>query len=99
MSTCHDRRTIPLLLKIWAEAGREHGGVIIIDDKTISPSNISGQVRALSNVVREAASGTGQIVSASCIGKYCACRRRQLHAALTLGQQLDSVSQPGSQES
>jgi Domain of unknown function (DUF5615) len=51
----NDRRTIPPLLKTWAEEGREHGGVVFIDEKTISPSDIGGQVRALSYLVREAA--------------------------------------------
>ena len=50
----YDRRTIPPLLKNWAEAGRKHGGVIFVDEKTISPSDIGGQVRALSKLVREA---------------------------------------------
>jgi hypothetical protein len=27
----YDRRTIPPLLKTWAEAGRTHGGVIFVD--------------------------------------------------------------------
>ena len=43
----YDRRTIPPLLKIWAEEGRRHGGVIFVDEKTISPANIGGLVRAL----------------------------------------------------
>lgn len=51
----YDRRTIPPLLKDWAEAGRKHGGVIFIDEKTISPSDIGGQVRALCKLVAEAA--------------------------------------------
>jgi len=51
----YDRRTIPPLLKDWAEAGREYGGVIFIDEKTISPSDIGGQVRALSKLARESA--------------------------------------------
>ena len=51
----YDRRTIPPLLKDWAEARREHGGVIFIDEKTISPSDIGGQVRALSKLIRESA--------------------------------------------
>jgi hypothetical protein len=51
----YDRRTIPPLLKTWAEEGREHGGVIFIDEKTISPADIGGQVRALSNLIRTAA--------------------------------------------
>ena len=49
----YDRRTIPPLLKDWTEAGREHGGVTFIDEKTISPSDIGGQVRALSKLIRE----------------------------------------------
>lgn len=51
----YDRRTIPPLLKVWAEAGRMHGGVIFIDEKTISPADIGGQVRALSRLTRETA--------------------------------------------
>ena len=49
----YDRRTIPPLLKDWAEAGRNHGGIIFVDEKTISPSDIGGQVRALSKLIRE----------------------------------------------
>ena len=52
----YDRRTIPPLLKTWAEAGQRHGGVIFIDEKTIPPSDIGGQVRALAALAREAAS-------------------------------------------
>jgi hypothetical protein len=51
----YDRRTIPILLKAWAEAGRDHSGVIFIDDKTISPADIGGQVRALSSLIKAAA--------------------------------------------
>ena len=51
----YDRRTIPPLLKSWAEAGRDHGGIIFIDEKTISPADIGSQVRALSQVVKVAA--------------------------------------------
>jgi hypothetical protein len=45
----YDRRTIPPLLKIWAEEGRRHGGVVFIDidEKTISPADIGGLIRAL----------------------------------------------------
>ena len=50
----YDRRTIPPLLKTWGEAERKHGGVIFVDEKTISPSDIGGQVRALSKIVRDA---------------------------------------------
>jgi hypothetical protein len=46
----YDRRTIPPLLKTWAEEGRKHGGVIFVDEKTIPPSNAGALVRALSDL-------------------------------------------------
>jgi hypothetical protein len=49
----YDRRAIPPLLKAWAEEERRHGGVIFVDEKTISPSDAGGLVRALSNLFRE----------------------------------------------
>ncbi|HXR40674.1 MAG TPA: hypothetical protein VN776_16340 [Terracidiphilus sp.] len=49
----YDRRTIPPLLKAWAEAGLRHGGVVFVDEKTLSPADIGGQVRALRDLVRE----------------------------------------------
>jgi hypothetical protein len=51
----YDRRTIPPLLKAWAEEQCHHGGVIFIDEKTISPADIGGQIRALANLARETA--------------------------------------------
>jgi hypothetical protein len=53
----YDRRTIPPLLKLWAEGGRSHGGVIFVDEKTISPADIGGLVRALISL----AGATGQV--------------------------------------
>jgi hypothetical protein len=50
----YDRRTIPPLLKTWGEEGRSHSGVIFVDEKTISPANIGGLVRALSRLYKEA---------------------------------------------
>jgi hypothetical protein len=50
----YDRRTIPPLLKAWMEEGRRHGGVIFVDEKTISPANIGGLVRALGQLWKEA---------------------------------------------
>jgi hypothetical protein len=50
----YDRRTIPPLLKLWAEEGREHGGVMFVDEKTISPADIGGLIRALAQVSKEA---------------------------------------------
>ncbi len=43
----YDRRTIPPLLKRLAEEGRQPAGVIFVAEKTISPANIGGLVRAL----------------------------------------------------
>jgi hypothetical protein len=51
----YDRRTIPLLLKIWAEEDQKHGGVIFVDEKTISPSDTGGLVRALMNLSKATA--------------------------------------------
>jgi Domain of unknown function (DUF5615) len=49
----HDRRTIPPLLKTWAEEEKEHGGIVFVDEKTISPADIGGLVRALINLSKE----------------------------------------------
>jgi Domain of unknown function (DUF5615) len=51
----YDRKTIPPLLKMWAEAGRDHGGVIFVDDKTIPASNFGGLIRALQKLFQESA--------------------------------------------
>jgi hypothetical protein len=49
----YDRRTIPPLLKLWAEEDRSHRGVIFVDEKTISP-DIGGLFRALISLAGEA---------------------------------------------
>jgi hypothetical protein len=49
----YDRRTIPPLLKAWAEEGRRHAGAIFVDERTIAPSNIGGLVLALAGPVKE----------------------------------------------
>ena len=49
----YDRRTIPPLLKAWAEEERSHGGVIFVDEKTISPADIGGLVWALTKLINE----------------------------------------------
>jgi hypothetical protein len=49
----YDRRTIPPLLKTRTETGRQHGGVIFVDEKTISPADIGGLVRALRELIHE----------------------------------------------
>ena len=42
-----DQRTLPPLLKQWAEEGVEHAGVVFVDHKTIAPQEIGGLVAAL----------------------------------------------------
>src|SRR6266851_2763082 len=49
----YDRRTIPPLLKAWAEEERKHGGVIFVDEKTISLTDIGGLVWALTRLLKE----------------------------------------------
>jgi hypothetical protein len=49
----YDRRTIPPLLHLWAEEERSHGGVIFVDEKTISPADIGRLVRGLSLLAAE----------------------------------------------
>ena len=49
----YDRRTIPPLLKTWAEQERGHGGIVFVDEKTISPADIGGLVRALIDLSKE----------------------------------------------
>jgi hypothetical protein len=49
----YDRRTIPPLLKRWAEEGHAHTGVIFVDEKTISPAGIGGLVKALTLMVKQ----------------------------------------------
>ena len=50
----YDLRTIPILLKDWAEQGRQHGGVIFVDEKSIPPADLGGLVRALSSLYQQA---------------------------------------------
>jgi len=51
----YDRKTIPPLLKIWAESGHAHGGMIFVDEKTIPPSDFGGLIRALQKLFHDAA--------------------------------------------
>ena len=52
----YDRRTIPPLLKMWAEAGWHHGGVIFVDEKNIPPADIGGLIRSLEKLCQATAS-------------------------------------------
>lgn len=49
----YDRRTVPPLLTRWAEEAHSHAGVIFVDEKTISPADIGGLVKALGVLVKE----------------------------------------------
>jgi len=49
----YDRRTIPPILKAWAQDERRHVGVIFIDEKALSHSDIRGLVRALLTLIEE----------------------------------------------
>jgi hypothetical protein len=49
----YDLRTIPPLLKSWIEEGRRHSGVIFVDEKTSSPADIGGLIRALRLLIKE----------------------------------------------
>jgi predicted nuclease of predicted toxin-antitoxin system len=49
----YDRKTIPPLLKSWAETGHDHGGVVFVDEKTIPPSDFGGLIRALQELFQE----------------------------------------------
>ena len=42
------------MLKLWAEEERNRGGVIFVDEKTISPADIGRLVRALISLAGEA---------------------------------------------
>lgn len=46
-----DCRTIPPLLKEWAEARLHHAGVILVDERTFSPGPAGGMLRALVTLV------------------------------------------------
>jgi len=47
----YDLRAIPLLLKEWGEQGIAHGGVILVDKRSIAQNDIGGLIRALSRLV------------------------------------------------
>jgi hypothetical protein len=49
----YDLRTIPSLLKLWAETGVHHAGVILIDERTIRQYDVGSLVRSLETVVAE----------------------------------------------
>ena len=42
-----DLRTIPPLLREWAESGQHHAVVVLVDDRTLRPAGVGPLVRAL----------------------------------------------------
>ena len=46
----YDQRTIVPLLKSWGEQDIEHGGVILVDARTLAASDIGGLVTALDSL-------------------------------------------------
>ncbi len=47
----YDCRTIPVLLKEWAETGHHFTGVVLVDEKTVRQEDVGGLVRALRRLV------------------------------------------------
>jgi hypothetical protein len=45
--------TIPERLRRWAVDGRPHAGVILVDERTLQPSDVGGLVQALSRLTQE----------------------------------------------
>jgi hypothetical protein len=43
----YDQRTIRPLLKVWLESGVHHGGVVFVDQRTLSPRDFGGLIRSL----------------------------------------------------
>jgi predicted nuclease of predicted toxin-antitoxin system len=47
----YDVRTVPPLLVEWAETGQHHGGVVLVDDRTLPPNDVGGLLRALLRLI------------------------------------------------
>ena len=46
-----DRQTIPPLLKVFAETGERHGGVILVSSRAYRANDVGGLLRALLKLV------------------------------------------------
>lgn len=49
----YDEHTIPSILRAWGSDGRSHGGVVLVNNRTIRQNDFGGQIRALSALVEE----------------------------------------------
>ncbi len=56
----YDLRTIPPLLKDWGEQGIAHGGVVLVDERSIAPSDFGGLIRALERLAAALATADWQ---------------------------------------
>lgn len=56
----YDCRTIPSILKEWAESDRHHAGVILVDEKTLQPVDLGGLVRAIRALVSQCGADSWQ---------------------------------------
>ena len=43
----YDQHTLAPLITRWAMEGRDHAGILFIDEKSIAPEDAGGKVRAL----------------------------------------------------
>jgi hypothetical protein len=48
-----DLRTIPRLLKEWAESGQQHAGIILVDERTVRQQDVGGLRRGLRRLVEQ----------------------------------------------
>ena len=48
----YDLKSLPPLLAEWAASGISHAGVVLVDDRTIAPSDFGGLLRALAELWR-----------------------------------------------
>jgi hypothetical protein len=48
-----DLATIPALLQQWADAGRSHSGMILIDERTMATSDFGAIIESLLAIVRQ----------------------------------------------
>lgn len=45
-----DLKTVPLLLRSWADRGIDHGGAVFVDEKTLDQNDVGGIARALGDL-------------------------------------------------
>lgn len=58
-----DCRTLPPLLRELAETGQHHGGVILVDERTLRPNDVGGLQRALRQLVEQSCAADWQDVA------------------------------------